>query len=218
MASVCLLSAFAGDPLFRRWCDLCDRMRWGMAGQAAYEVITRKYATPPRAYHNLKHVAHCLAELDRLQAGPSFDAIEIALWFHDAIYDSQAKDNEKRSAALAVRMLSDFGAPASLPSEVRDLILATRHDAPPSTPASAIIVDVDLAILGQSPAIYDRYEAAIREEYAWVDDDTFARGRRKILQSFLDREFIYTTQEMRHRYEASARKNLTRALQTLAAR
>ena len=96
-----------------------------------------------------------------------------------------------------------------------DLILATKHNRPVSGDA-ALLVDIDLAILGKPADEFDRYDAAIRQEYAWVSEEAYRAGRSKVLQSFLDRTTIYQTEFFRNLYEAQARTNLQRVLHILS--
>ena len=77
-------------------------------------------------------------------------------------------------------------------------------------------MEIDLAILGSVPADFDRYEAAIRREYAWVPGPLFRRKRKAILQSFLDHQNLYATVFFRERLETQARINLTRAIAQLS--
>jgi predicted metal-dependent HD superfamily phosphohydrolase len=140
----------------------------------------------------------------------------LALWYHDAIYDTHASDNEARSAALARAVLAAAGAQEPTIVSVERLILATKHDAVPRDRDAQILVDIDLSILGADEPRYQEYETQIRREYAWVDEGAFRSGRTKVLRSFLDRPFIYSTTEFRSRLEAPARNNLARALLALA--
>ena len=179
--------------------------------------LVRRYAEPHRAYHVLAHIERCLDELDRvrhLAADP--DAIEAALWFHDAIYETDRRDNEERSARLADEALAEAGVDAARRTRIADLILATRHDAPPDAAGRAaderLVADIDLAILGAEPEDFDRYEAAIRREFAVVPAELFRAGRTSILRRFLNRRAIYATDEFRTRYEAQARTNLERSV------
>jgi predicted metal-dependent HD superfamily phosphohydrolase len=66
---------------------------------------------------------------------------------------------------------------------VRDLILATRHDVSPPGGDAALLVDVDLAILGSPAERFDEYERQVRQEYSWCRgscsserDVRFSRG------------------------------------------
>ena len=78
--------------------------------------------------------------------------------------------------------------------------------------------DIDLAILGQSPDLFGAYDRGIREEYSWVPEDDYRKGRIAVLQSFLERKSIYSTDYFRSEYEEKARKNLCRAILRLQSR
>jgi predicted metal-dependent HD superfamily phosphohydrolase len=164
-------------------------------------------------YHNWRHVEACLRELatvrDRCERA---DLVEIALWFHDAVYDPRRSDNEARSADAAEAAMPPAGFGAADIATVRQLILDTRHAQPPATGDGKLIADIDLSILGQPPDVFATYEAAIRREYAHVSDADFARGRAAVLRTFLDRPVLYFTQGFRDRYEHIARRNLANAI------
>ena len=178
--------------------------------------LAAAYAEPHRHYHTAAHIAFCLDELDRSRALATFPAeIELALWFHDAIYDTRAKDNEARSAEWAAEFLDGAGTEQAVRERVVEHVLATRHDAQVTQGDSALMVDIDLAILGQPPARYDAFERAVREEYRWVPHVVYALKRREVLRSFLEREHIYVFPAFRSRYEDSARGNLKRAIDAL---
>ena len=54
-----------------------------------------------------------LAHLDMLaDEADDIDAVRLAAWFHDAVYEPGA-DNEEASAALAAAVLSEGGVPRS---------------------------------------------------------------------------------------------------------
>jgi hypothetical protein len=66
------------------------------------EQLLCAWDEPQRHYHTLQHLAECLTMFDTLRAHAGQPAdIELALWFHDAIYDVQGHDNEARSAHWA---------------------------------------------------------------------------------------------------------------------
>jgi predicted metal-dependent HD superfamily phosphohydrolase len=102
-----------------------------------------------------------------------------------------------------------------LADRVRQLILATRHDAAPVSPDAALVVDVDLAILGAPADRFDEYEQQVRQEYAWVPGFLFRRKRRQILEAFLARPYLFHTPSFRTSYEDQARANLERAIERL---
>lgn len=196
-----------------RWITLCHSV--GATTQVAecYHALIARYAEPPRAYHNITHVAHCLAEFDVLADEADHpQAVELAIWFHDAVYDTRRTDNEEQSASFAAQTLACMGIESARGDFVQKLILLTRHVETPVTRDGQIIVDVDLAILASPPQAFDVYEARIRQEYGWVDDILFWTKRREFLVSMLNRSHIFHTVLFRTRYEDAARHNLQRAI------
>lgn len=177
---------------------------------AGWAELTAAYRAPERHYHNLTHLAAVLGWVAALcEDDAAWPALTLAAWFHDAVYDPRAADNEEQSAAWAQRALSELGLPANLVSRVARLILATKtHDVPPGDPAAVILLDADLAILGAEPGAYARYAAAIHREYAWVPEAAYRAGRRAVLARFLARPYIYHTERMRAEREGLAKRNL----------
>jgi predicted metal-dependent HD superfamily phosphohydrolase len=200
-----------------RWAALARRTGWTGDTDSVYAELKAAYNTPTRHYHNLDHILQCLRTLDEVRGDCTEpDAVEAAIWFHDAIYDPTRPDNEARSADLAERCLRAMDAPESSVITVHDLILDTRHTAPPTTPDGQTLVDIDLSILGRPAEIYDGYDRAIRSEYAHVPEAAYRVGRATVLRSFLARSSIYVTPYFRERYEVRARENLKRSLLELA--
>ncbi|CAM3573558.1 phosphohydrolase [Deinococcus frigens] len=167
------------------------------------------YAGVERFYHNAAHVRAMLDALD--SRGVLTPALALAVWGHDLIYDARAGDNEERSAEVFDGWLVSQNASADLRGEIRALILATKHNAPPATRAEALLVDADLVILGAPAADFAAYDAAIRREYSHVPALLYRVGRKKVLRGFLDRGQIYTTPEFTG-LEQQARWNLTGAV------
>lgn len=197
--------------LSRRW----SRPWLALRATAIPDVtpILARWAEPHRQYHTVAHLAHCLATYDR---NPLRDApVELALWFHDVIYDPQAGDNEEHSAALARTAAASAGLSSEIIDVITQCILATRHRDPPTTSAQALTLDVDLAILGATRRRFDSYDAAVRAEYAWVPVATYHQERARILARFAQRDDLFTTRWFRQRYAAPARVNLRRALRRL---
>jgi predicted metal-dependent HD superfamily phosphohydrolase len=174
--------------------------------------LLRRWTEPWRHYHDAEHLSDVLTALDDL-ASPAPVTIRLAAWFHDAIYDPRADDNEERSAALAASTLPAASVHAVDVAEVVRLVrLTANHDPGPDDPAGALLCDADLAILGSPSARYRRYVAAVRREYAHVPDDEFRIGRSRILRDFLRRPAIYRTEPGRGRWESIARRNLNAEL------
>ena len=202
----------------QRWTALWKRL--GARGDASrvYNDLATRYFEPHRAYHTLEHIGHCLDEFERVRHfATNPDAVELALWYHDAIYDTKTKDSEERSAVLAVEMVRNASLPDDLGQSVANLITATKHTSAPTDPDVQLLVDIDLSILGQSEEKFDEYELQVRKEYEWVAEDAFVAGRSAILKSFLDRSTIYSMQFFRNKYETQARRNIARSLARLQA-
>lgn len=171
------------------------------------------YDQPHRHYHSRQHLRECLALLAQYQGLAERPAeVAVALWFHDAVYDLRAHDNEARSAEWAWSALQEAGVEPAVADRVRALVLATRHDQAPATSDEALLVDIDLAILGASPTRFDEYEQQIRAEYRWVPGWLFRRKRRELLSGFAQRPMLYQTAALQARFEAPARANLRRVL------
>lgn len=193
---------------------------WHIAWQAlgaappagVHEALLAAYREPQRHYHTLQHLEECFALA--LPLRPRMDRpaeLLLALWFHDAVYDVQGRDNEARSADWADRVMREAGLGQDGRTRVRELIMATCHDALPASNDAAILTDIDLAILAAPPERFAEYEQQIRAEYAWVPGDVFAVKRREVLLGFLRREHIYGLPALRERFEAAARRNLVAA-------
>ncbi len=190
---------------------------------ALKDELSTLYKAEGRHYHNLAHIEAMLALTSGhrgLLSDP--EAVEAAIWFHDAIYDSRAKDNEVRSAALAETRLAGHTDAGRL-SRITAMILATAtHQLPRFEDAAAIrdaslFLDMDLSILGAAPDAFDAYERAVRREYAWVEEPAWRAGRSAVLNNFLTRPHIFHTEEFRRRFEPQARLNIARSLATLEA-
>jgi predicted metal-dependent HD superfamily phosphohydrolase len=193
---------------------------WERLGAAApegvYEEVIARYAEPHRHYHTVRHLEECFAELAAMRGEAERPGeVELALWFHDAIYDTRRHDNEERSAEWARSVVARAGLDASVGERVAALIMATRHDAVPADANARVLVDVDLSILGAPAVRFDEYERDVRREYAWVPDLVFRRERRKILRSFLERAQIFQTPAMHAAREQRARANLARSVREL---
>jgi predicted metal-dependent HD superfamily phosphohydrolase len=201
-----------------RWISL-----WRASGASGdplpwFHRLTAAYSEPHRLYHNLRHIAECQKEFDaarNLSSSPG--AVELAIWFHDAVYEPKSADNEEQSAALAEQCLRGSHVKESLVEKVKRLVLATKSHDVNADEDAPLLVDVDLSILGQPERRFLEYETQIRAEYAWVAEDKFAARRAEILEGFLARDRIYATSWFYDRYEHQARHNLEASLLRLKA-
>jgi predicted metal-dependent HD superfamily phosphohydrolase len=183
--------------------------------------LTGLYGAAERHYHGLPHIEAMLRQADEYRYALSDpEAVRAAIWFHDAIYDTRAADNEARSAALARERLAHRADPDRL-ARIAAMIEATATHVVPdfehrgAALDAALFLDMDLAILGASPAEFDRYEAAVRREFGWVSDTAWRKGRAAVLQGFLERPCIFHSGQFRKRLEAPARSNISRSLDVL---
>jgi predicted metal-dependent HD superfamily phosphohydrolase len=176
------------------------------------------YSQPHRGYHNLNHILHCLEVLEQCVADLGGETewkkifwkhIETAVWYHDAIYDPKAGhgQNELESAAVYRRHH-----PLDDEPYVSQLINATaRHFEPgfdPTDLTMQLLLDIDLAGFAASHDEQAKLSADIRKEYAHVPEELYRVGRSRVLQTLLDRPFIYRSDYFRDRYETPARRNI----------
>jgi predicted metal-dependent HD superfamily phosphohydrolase len=182
----------------------------------AFADLAREYGAPGRHYHTGRHIADCLAKLDRHRTLAAHAAeIEVALFFHDAIYDPRRSDNEARSADWAAQFLEREGLDAPAVARVRALVLATCHEAAPNEGDQALLVDIDLSILGAEPPAFRSYDREIAREFAWLAAEQYRAGRSAVLKSFLARPRIFSTPPFLAEFEARARRNLELAILAL---
>jgi predicted metal-dependent HD superfamily phosphohydrolase len=177
-----------------------------------FEDVSRHYAGPGRFYHTLDHVQNVLETIESLRShAQNLNAVQLAAWLHDLIYDSKASDNEERSAELAQNLSKRLSIPKG--DVVAALILKTKTHVAGDDPDAKVLIDADLAILGASEPEYRKFAASIRKEYAWVPDADFRMGRRRVLESFLARPTIY---HLLGHLEEKARRNLSAEIAQLA--
>jgi len=200
-----------------RWRMVCTRLGIN-EDERIYRQLIRAWNARSRHYHSLAHLEACLREFDSVRANAQrAGEVEVALWFHDAVYKTYSKHNEEHSAAWATKFLRAQGANDEEVARTHTYILATRHGAEALTGDAALVVDIDLAILGQSREVYDEFERNVRKEYWWVSKRRYVKGRTAVLQSFLDRPRIYAVDLLRDKYESAARSNIQHAIARLAA-
>ena len=181
-----------------------------------YHKLITAYLEPHRAYHTLDHIKACLRHLDdtrSLATNPA--SIELALWFHDAIYKPYSKTNEEDSAVWAKTFLEEQGAPEKLTDDVYSLIMMTQDHIAAEAPDAQLMLDIDLSILGTPESVYNHFEKGVRYEYKRIPLFLYRKKRKKILQSFIDRPRIYRTDYFYKKFENQARENLGKAIDNL---
>lgn len=179
------------------------------APDGLFVQLIEAYDEAHRRYHTTQHLYECLmhfSDVVHLAAHPG--EVELALWFHDAVYALKASDNEARSATWAQEVLQQAGATPAQQQRVVALIMATCHDAVPSDADQQLLVDIDLAILGATATRFAEYDQQIRAEYSWVPGLIYRMKRKAVLRGFADSVQIYSTAHFHERLEQQARLNL----------
>jgi predicted metal-dependent HD superfamily phosphohydrolase len=177
------------------------------------EELVAAYTVPNRHYHNLAHIEDCLAALAHVEnlSARDREILSAAIWWHDVVYDATRADNEELSARLAEQHVRE-----DIRQEVGRLIRLTKtHDVQPDDRLGAILISIDLSILGAEPARYDAYAAAIRQEFIHVPEADYRAGRAKVLGQFAARPVIFPDTAFAARYDRQARENLARELASL---
>ncbi len=182
---------------------------------AAWRALDAGYGDGSRAYHNWSHVGAMLTGLDEARRqtefeAVDFDAVELAIFFHDAIYDPRAKDNEARSADLFREVCGDGALGQDGIRRIADMILATAKHGPSSDTATRLLLDLDLRVLGGTPEQYRTYVDAVRTEYSFVPDSAWRDGRSAVLRTFLERERIFQTDTFATPVRATKRAGTSR--------
>lgn len=183
------------------------RDRWPLAAGALVDDLLDRWSEPHRRYHDPRHLEHCLDALALLGGGEQ--VVELALWFHDAVHEGHAGEDEEASARLAESAL-DGVLPRAYVAEVSRLVrLTAGHEAADSDDNGHHVCDADLAILGSPPEHYARYCRDVRIEYAEVPLQDFRRGRHRVLAYLLERDPLYRTDPGAALWSVPARVNLT---------
>lgn len=203
----------------QRFTSLWRRCQGGGGSQAdaddVYQEVHDYYSESGRHYHTPKHIEHCLVQFDLSSDGmDDADAVEMAIWFHDLVFDAQAPDNELQSARRFVELANDSMGD-DFKTRVYDLIMSTAPPRMPKTTDQEFMLDIDLSSFGLPWADMLRDSIAVRKESANLSDADFFPGQRAFLESLVNREHFYLTEYFRSRIEESARDNINRYLDNL---
>ena len=176
--------------------------------QKVFNKLIAAYSEKQRAYHTLQHLYECLALLDSIRADLNdADAVALALWFHDAVYDPQAKDNELKSAELFEQYLAQ-DLSFDIVQKIKRWILVTQKHEATNELDLQFLLDIDLAILAASAERFTEYEQQIQQEYAWVYPDIYLIKRKQVLAHFYQTEPLYQTEYFQQNFEQRAKENL----------
>jgi predicted metal-dependent HD superfamily phosphohydrolase len=204
----------------RRFVQLWQRCMPTQGGDCAplFDEIATRYAEPHRHYHTPDHVEHCLVEFDvACEHMDDPDAVELAIWYHDIVYDVGTNDNEQRSAELFKARAA--GMSEQRVSAVYDLIMVTVHaELVPATRDQGFMVDIDLSSFGMPWERFLEDSVAVREEYQHLSDEEFYPKQRDFLAALMSRDHFCFTPFFRARHELRARQNIVRYLEGLEAK
>jgi predicted metal-dependent HD superfamily phosphohydrolase len=175
-----------------------------------------------RPYHNWDHILAILSLASRYPH--LINDIEAFFWmavFHDVIYHSDRQDNEEKSAAAARERLILLISESRLILVCLGISATAKHKLPDGLNLAdeqdiSFFLDCDLSILGTDSGTFRAYDAAIREEYSWVQEPQWRTGRAGVMKRFLERETIYFTSEMRKEFEGRARHNIKTLIEELS--
>lgn len=201
----------AADAAIARWeRDFPGRSALG-------QELVRRYGSVLRSYHDARHLLEVLEAVDAMaDDADDVQAVRLAAWFHDAVYDVRATDNEERSAVLAERVLPAYDVDDATVNEVARLVRLTEaHDPHAADANGKVLCDADLAILASAEDRYAAYVDGVRAEYRHVDDQTFATGRAAVLRQLLSLSSLFRTRHGQSIWEARARDNVRRELDEL---
>ncbi|CAM1356539.1 HD domain-containing protein [Tenacibaculum halocynthiae] len=180
-----------------------------------WNTLENNYTEKHRVYHNFSHLEELFTYFDTYKVElKNADIVSFSIFYHDIIYNIWKKDNEEKSALVSLDQLSKINLSSDFLENIHQQIIATKtHDAIDND--TKWMIDFDLAILGTSSEVYSNYSKLIRNEYKLVPNLLYKKGRKKILQHFIDKPFIYATNEFRRLYENQAKLNLTNELNAL---
>jgi predicted metal-dependent HD superfamily phosphohydrolase len=191
-------------PLLERWNSTLPGHE-----ELGFELLER-WGEDHRKYHSRTHLLAVLEALDLLSE-PTTPAhsVTLAAWFHDAVYEGIAGQDEEQSARLAEDRLAIAGLPGPVIDDVARLVrLTSTHSPEPGDHAGALLCDADLSVLGAEPAAYARYLAAVREDYAHVSDADFAAGRAAVVRQLLALDPLFHSERAKSLWLDAARRNL----------
>ncbi len=202
--------------LLRRWQRLGGFENAGAAGVRWIQVgedLLERWSQPHRSYHALPHLSSVLRVTSLLERAGELPAalrstVLLAGWFHDAVYNGAAGQDEEDSAQLAQRQLDGLLPECDVAEVARLVRLTATHLPEEGDVAGSVLTDADLEVLGRDAASYRRYVAQVRADYAWVPDEQFAAGRALVLGRLLESPRLFRTDTGHRLWESQARQNM----------
>lgn len=179
-----------------------------------WQKLEKAYSSRSRHYHNLTHLTEMMVCFENYKNQLQFpDAVLYALFYHDYIYNSTRKDNELKSAEYAAQLLPENAGVDK--QTIFDMILATKQHVYQGVEDEKWLIDFDLKVLAKEPEAYTIYAKQNRKEFSIYPDFLYNPGRKKALEHFLEKEFIYQTEIFRTLFESKARANIQEEINQL---
>ena len=201
---------------FEAWAQLAGD---SPTSRTEWAAVVAAWSEPHRRYHDLAHLAAVLGLVGELAgAATDPDAVRLAAWYHDVVYDPRRDDNEQVSAERARAGLRGLVPPERVEEVVRLVLLTAGHDPAPDDVDGAVLCDADLAVLAGPPEAYAAYASAVREEYGHLSDAEFTAGRTTVLEHLLALPALYRLPAVAREWTPRARANLAAELSLLRAR
>ena len=201
---------------FEAWAQLAGD---SPTSRTEWAAVVAAWSEPHRRYHDLAHLAAVLGLVGELAgAATDPDAVRLAAWYHDVVYDPRRDDNEQISAERARAGLRGLVPPERVEEVVRLVLLTAGHDPAPDDVDGAVLCDADLAVLAGPPEAYAAYASAVREEYGHLSDAEFTAGRTAVLEHLLALPALYRLPAVAREWTPRARANLAAELSLLKGR
>lgn len=203
------------ETLRPKWNDLCQRLNI-FNNQIFFDDITNHYSETHRHYHTLNHINFCLQELEPVKNSlHNPETVELAIWFHDVIYDIGKNNNEEKSAKMAIQFCQKNNLSPEFTKQVEDHILATGDHTLSDNADTNYLIDIDMSILGYSPDDIYKFEEQIYQEYSTIyNRKEYLIGRLGFL-SKLKGYNIYKTEYFKNKYGQSSQDNITKTIKNL---
>ncbi|MFI1744610.1 HD domain-containing protein [Thalassobellus sediminis] len=183
-----------------------------------WNEIENQYTLKIRHYHNLSHIMTMFNHAETIKSNiTDYDTFLLAIWYHDIIYKPTKNNNEEKSALLAKKRLKSLNFDEKTIKIIQNLIISTKKHELILTENNdnSYLLDIDLSILGSEWNTYKTYIKNIRKEYAIFPDFIYKKGRKKVLQHFLERKNLYFTEFFKNKFEEQARENLLKEIESL---
>lgn len=158
--------------------------QFGMNLTAMQEVLNC-WKEPHRFYHTEVHLQYLLNEIEKLAIQGHISTTQkenllMVAFFHDAVYDSTAGDNEEKSAELFKHLTQETDYTDSIVQAILD---TKTHQ--PTSDLSRIFCDLDMAIVTKADfKEMLAWEKGIAKEYQFVDYSLYKMGRIALLEHF----------------------------------